>query len=81
MFFITNPMSTKGYVSGAKMDLTLTVIEAPENVNMLNHTKAFRAEGGYVAIFDLTGPSVIASDPSMDLTQQILTRLQATPVR
>lgn len=28
------------------MDLTLTIIEAPENVNMLNHTKAFRAEGG-----------------------------------
>jgi Skp family chaperone for outer membrane proteins len=43
--------------------------------------EAFRAEGGYAAIFDLTGPSVIASDPALDLTQQILTRLQATPVR
>jgi outer membrane protein len=43
--------------------------------------EAFRAEGGYVAIFDLTGPSVIASDPALDLTQQVLTRLQATPVR
>ena len=28
------------------MDLTLTVIEAPLDANMLNHTKAFRTEGG-----------------------------------
>lgn len=28
------------------MDLTLTIIEAPHNVNMINHTKAFPAEGG-----------------------------------
>lgn len=28
------------------MDLTLTVIDAPDDVNMINHTKAFRAEGG-----------------------------------
>ncbi len=28
------------------MDLTLTVTEAPEDVNMINHTKAFNAEGG-----------------------------------
>lgn len=28
------------------MDLTLTVTEAPEDVNMINHTKAFSAEGG-----------------------------------
>ncbi|MGH1373708.1 MAG: type VI secretion system-associated FHA domain protein TagH [Cellvibrionaceae bacterium] len=28
------------------MDLTLTVTDAPEDANMINHTKAFRAEGG-----------------------------------
>ncbi|BFM16826.1 type VI secretion system-associated FHA domain protein TagH [Maricurvus nonylphenolicus] len=28
------------------MDLTLTVIESPTDTNMLNHTKAFRTEGG-----------------------------------
>lgn len=28
------------------MDLTLTVTEAPQDANMINHTKAFRAEGG-----------------------------------
>ncbi len=28
------------------MDLTLTVIESPLDTNMLNHTKAFRIEGG-----------------------------------
>lgn len=28
------------------MDLTLTIIEAPQNVNMVNHTKAFHQEGG-----------------------------------
>jgi type VI secretion system protein len=28
------------------MDLTLTVIESPLDTNMLNHTKAFRTEGG-----------------------------------
>ena len=28
------------------MDLTLTVIEAPQDVNMMNHTKAFKGEGG-----------------------------------
>jgi Skp family chaperone for outer membrane proteins len=43
--------------------------------------EAFRAEGGYAALFDLTGPSVVATDPALDLTQQIISRLQATPVR
>lgn len=28
------------------MDLTLTIIEAPQNVNMINHTKAFATTGG-----------------------------------
>jgi Skp family chaperone for outer membrane proteins len=40
-----------------------------------------RSEGGYTVIFDLTGPSVVASDPALDLTQQIIDRLKATPFR
>jgi outer membrane protein len=41
----------------------------------------FRAEGGYALILDLTGPSIVAADPALDLTQQIITRLKATPFR
>jgi outer membrane protein len=40
-----------------------------------------RAEGGYALILDVTGPSVVASDPALDLTQQIIERLKATPFR
>jgi outer membrane protein len=39
-----------------------------------------RAEGGYALIFDVTGPSIVAADPALDLTQQVLTRLQQRPI-
>lgn len=39
--------------------------------------EAIRVEGGYHLIFDVAAGSVIAADPSLDLTQEVLRRLQA----
>lgn len=39
--------------------------------------EALRVEGGYHLIFDVAAGSVIAADPSLDLTQEVLRRLQA----
>ena len=36
-----------------------------------------RVEGNYHLIFDVAAGSIIAADPSLDLTNQVLTRLQA----
>lgn len=38
--------------------------------------EALRVEGGYHLIFDVAAGSVIAADPSLDLTQEVLRRLQ-----
>jgi outer membrane protein len=40
--------------------------------------EALRVEGGYHLIFDVAAGSVIAADPALDLTQEVLRRLQAT---
>jgi outer membrane protein len=37
-----------------------------------------RGEGGYAFIFDVAGGSIIAADPRLDLTQEVLRRLRAT---
>jgi outer membrane protein len=39
---------------------------------------AVRAEGGYSMIFDVASGALVAADPALDLTDQILTRLRAT---
>jgi outer membrane protein len=39
--------------------------------------EALRVEGGYHLIFDVAAGSVIAADPALDLTQEVLRRLQA----
>ena len=36
-----------------------------------------RAEGSYSFIFDVAGGSIIAADPKLDLTQEVLRRLKA----
>jgi outer membrane protein len=36
-----------------------------------------RVEGNYAVIFDVAAGSIIAADPSLDLTQEVLRRLQA----
>lgn len=36
-----------------------------------------RAEGSYALIFDVSSGAVVAADPTFDLTQQVLERLQA----
>jgi outer membrane protein len=38
--------------------------------------EAIRIEGSYAIIFDVTAGSIIAADPSLDLTQEVLRRLQ-----
>ena len=39
---------------------------------------SLRKEGGYVIIFDVSAGSIVAADPALDLTDQVLTRLKAT---
>ncbi len=39
--------------------------------------EALRIEGAYHIIFDVAAGSIIAADPSLDLTQEVLRRLQA----
>jgi outer membrane protein len=36
-----------------------------------------RAEGSYSFIFDVAGGSIIAADPRLDLTEEVLRRLRA----
>jgi outer membrane protein len=38
-----------------------------------------RSEGGYAVIFDVQGQSIVAADPTLDLTDEVLRRLGATP--
>lgn len=38
-----------------------------------------RVEGNYALIFDTAAGSIITADPALDLTQQVLDRLAATP--
>jgi outer membrane protein len=37
-----------------------------------------RAEGGYALIFDVAAGSIISADPALDLTDEVVRRLQAT---
>lgn len=39
--------------------------------------EAIREEGGYALILDSTAGSIIAADPELDLTQEVLSRLEA----
>jgi len=39
--------------------------------------EALRVEGSYHIIFDVAAGSIIAADPALDLTQEVLRRLQA----
>ena len=41
--------------------------------------EAIREEGGYALILDTAAGSIISADPSLDLTQQVLDRLQEPP--
>ncbi len=38
-----------------------------------------RVEGGYALILDSASQAILAGDPALDLTQEVLTRLQADP--
>ncbi|MBI4409789.1 MAG: OmpH family outer membrane protein [Gemmatimonadetes bacterium] len=37
-----------------------------------------RKEGGYTVIFDAAAAGIVAADPALDITEQVLTRLKAT---
>lgn len=45
--------------------------------NITQIIEAVRVEGAYSLILDVVAGSIIAADPSLDLTQEIITRLQA----
>ena len=38
---------------------------------------AIRSEGDYALIFDVSAGSIIAADPSLDLTEEVIRRLRA----
>ena len=38
--------------------------------------EAIREEGNYALILDVAAGSIISADPALDLTQQVITRLQ-----
>lgn len=40
--------------------------------------EALRVEGGYAIIFDVSSGSIVAADPSLDVTDQVLARLRST---
>lgn len=42
---------------------------------------AIRVEGKYTMIFDVAAGSIIAADPSLDITDQVLSRLKSTANR
>jgi outer membrane protein len=43
--------------------------------------ETMRVEGGYAIIFDVAGGSIIAADPALNLTAEVLRRLKAAPGR
>jgi outer membrane protein len=43
---------------------------------MADTIEEIRAEGNYALIFDVAGRSIIAADPALDLTSQVIQRLQ-----
>lgn len=43
---------------------------------MADTIEEIRAEGNYAMIFDVAGRSIIAADPALDLTSQVIQRLQ-----
>jgi outer membrane protein len=64
----------------AQMDQELaqsrqTLIEPILN-DMTITIEEIRTEGGYAFIFDLQGQSIVAADPSLDLTDEVLRRLR-----
>jgi len=50
----------------------------PILAQMSEAIEQIRAEGNYAIIFDVQGQSIVAADPALDLTDQVLGRLQQT---
>lgn len=49
----------------------------PVNDRITAVIEEIRVEGNYAIIFDLASQAIVAADPALDLTQEVLTRLQA----
>jgi outer membrane protein len=50
----------------------------PILTQMMEVIEQIRVEGSYSVIMDAAGQSIIAADPALDLTQEVLRRLQQT---
>jgi hypothetical protein len=50
----------------------------PILTQMMEVIEQLRVEGSYSVIMDAAGQSIIAADPALDLTQEVLRRLQQT---
>lgn len=61
----------------AQMATSQTRLIQPIIDQMTDLIEAIRAEGGYSLIFDTAGQSIVAADPALDLTQRVITRIQA----
>jgi len=60
-------------VSKRQQDLVKPIMDRINTV-----LDSLRKEGGYAIIFDVSAGGVVAADPALDLTDQVLTRLKAT---
>ena len=61
---------------GQEADATRQRLIEPILNQMSQAIETIRAEGDYAIIFDVAGQSIIAADPSLDLTDQVITRLR-----
>ena len=49
----------------------------PVNDRITAVIEEIRVEGNYAIILDAASAAIVAADPALDLTQEVLTRLQA----
>jgi outer membrane protein len=59
-------------------DSNRAALVEPILAQMMEVIEQIRVEGSYSLIMDAAGQSIIAADPALDLTQEVLRRLQQT---
>ncbi len=61
---------------GQEAELSRQALIEPILSEMTQTIEAIRMEGSYHYIFDVASQAIIAADPSLDLTQEVLDRMQ-----
>ena len=62
----------RGYAGQRQQELVQPVMDKINQV-----IEQIRAEGAYTLIFDVSAGGVVAADPGLDLTQEVIRRLKA----